>query len=255
MKFVTFNLRADYGDGADGGNAFCCRQPLIAKVLQVEQPDFVGFQEVLPAAQRWLRAAMPGYTVLGCGRGADLAGEAMTIAVRDETLELLGWDTFWLSPAPAEPGSRYRDQSDCPRCCAVALLRDAQGRMFRAYNTHLDHIGAGARRQGIGTVLRRMQADAARRLLPAVLMGDFNASPGAPELAVLAHTALRDVTAAIPLTFHDYFRSRPTEPACKIDYLYAGPEWTVGPVQCWDACEGGVYLSDHYPVCAELTLP
>ena len=101
MKFVTFNLRADYGDGADGGNAFCCRQPLIAKVLQAEQPDFVGFQEVLPAAQRWLRAAMPGYTVLGCGRGADLAGEAMTIAVRDETLELLGWDTFWLSPAPA----------------------------------------------------------------------------------------------------------------------------------------------------------
>lgn len=91
MKFVTFNLRADYGDGADGGNAFCCRQPLIAKVLQAEQPDFVGFQEVLPAAQRWLRAAMPGYTVLGCGRGADLAGEAMTIAVRDETLELLGW--------------------------------------------------------------------------------------------------------------------------------------------------------------------
>ena len=100
-----------------------------------------------------------------------------------------------------------------------------------------------------------MQADAARRLLPAVLMGDFNAPPGAPELAVLAHTTLRDVTAAIPLTFHDYFRSRPTEPACKIDYLYAGPEWTVGPVQCWDACEGGVYLSDHYPVCAELTLP
>lgn len=61
MKFVTFNLRADYGDGADGGNAFCCRQPLIAKVLQAEQPDFVGFQEVLPAAQRWLRAAMPGW--------------------------------------------------------------------------------------------------------------------------------------------------------------------------------------------------
>ena len=42
MKFVTFNLRADYGDGADGGNAFCCRQPLIAKVLQAEQPPSAG---------------------------------------------------------------------------------------------------------------------------------------------------------------------------------------------------------------------
>lgn len=254
MKFVTFNLRADYGDGADGANVFACRQPLIARTLQAEQPDFVGFQEVLPAAQRWLRSVMPGYTVLGCGRGAEFEGEAMTIAVRNASLELLAWQTFWLSPSPSVPGSRYCDQSDCPRCCAVALLQDARGRRFRVYNTHLDHIGAGARRQGLGVVLRRMRQDYARRPLPAVLMGDFNAVPGAPELAALDTTPLRDLTGGLPLTFHDYFRSRPQEPACKIDYLFVSPGWNAGPACCWEHCADGVYLSDHYPVCAALSL-
>ncbi len=105
MKIVTFNIRCDYGQ--DGPNNFCFRQPLILRRLAAEKPDVIGFQEVLPHVQRWLREALPGYTVVGCGRGADYQGEAMTLAVRNETAELLDWRTFWLSPHPDVPGSRY----------------------------------------------------------------------------------------------------------------------------------------------------
>ena len=86
----------------------------------------------MPHVQRWLREALPGYTVVGCGRGADYQGEAMTLAVRNETAELLDWRTFWLSPHPDVPGSRYQDQSECPRTCADAILYlRAEGRALR----------------------------------------------------------------------------------------------------------------------------
>lgn len=172
MKIATFNIRCDYGQ--DGPNNFCFRQPLILRRLAAEKPDVIGFQEVLPHVQRWLREALPGYTVVGCGRGADYQGEAMTLAVRNETAELLDWRTFWLSPHPDVPGSRYQDQSECPRTCADAILYlRAEGRALRVYNTHLDHLSASARAKGLHRILERMQADRRRLALPAVLMGGF----------------------------------------------------------------------------------
>ena len=191
MKIVTFNVRCDYGQ--DGPNNFCFRQPLILRRLAAEKPDVIGFQEVLPHVQRWLREALPGYTVVGCGRGADYQGEAMTLAVRNETAELLDWRTFWLSPHPDVPGSRYQDQSECPRTCADAILYlRAEGR------------------------------------------------------------ALRDAAVAVPLTFHGYGLG--CEPQQKIDYLFTSPELCVLACRAWTDEENGVYLSDHYPLCAELAL-
>ena len=94
MKFATYNIRCDYGQ--DGKNNFDCRKPLLLRKIAAEQPDAIGFQEVLPHVQRWLRDNLTGYTVVGCGRDADFGGEAMTVAVRNETAQLLGLSTFWL---------------------------------------------------------------------------------------------------------------------------------------------------------------
>lgn len=254
MKIVTFNIRCDYGQ--DGPNNFCFRQPLILRRLQAEQPDIIGFQEVLPHVQRWLRQALPGYTVVGCGRCEDYQSEAMTLAVRNETAELLKFDTFWLSPRPRVPGSRYPDQSECPRTCTAAIvyLREWQ-RPIRVYNTHLDHLSASARRLGLACVLEHMQADRAVLPLPAVLMGDFNAQPQAEELAALRAPSawpLTDLTTAFPITFHNYGLGQ--EPQEKIDYLFTSPELHSQGCRLWTDEENGVYLSDHYPICAQLTL-
>src|SRR5699024_12542943 len=104
MKIATFNIRCDYGQ--DGPNNFSCRKPLILRRLAAEQPDIIGFQEVMPHVQRWLRQSLPGYTVGGCGRTADYADEAMTLAIRNDAAELLGLEALWLSPEPYRPGSR-----------------------------------------------------------------------------------------------------------------------------------------------------
>ena len=254
MKIVTFNIRCDFGQ--DGANNFEFRKPLILKRIAEEQPDVIGFQEVLPHVQKWLRENLAGYTVVGCGRTADYQDEAMTIAVRNETSELLGLEVFWLSPTPYVPGSRYENQSECPRTCAMAIIKnqDFPG-PIRVYNTHLDHIGAQARMKGLSQILRQMEDDSDKLALPSVLMGDFNAYPDSVELTPIndfVSLGLQDITARIPLTYHNYHLGQ--EETGKIDYIYITEPFQVKDVRRWEDEENGVYLSDHYPICAELTL-
>jgi len=245
MKIVTFNIRYDGAD--DRENAFSFRRELIRARIEREKPDIIGFQEVLPHVARWLRENLSDYTVAGCGRGPDFQDEHMILACRRDSLQLLTLENFWLSPTPEIPGSRYERQSICPRCCAAAMLREeATGRVFRVYATHLDHEDAYAREEGLKLILTRIEA--ARPALPSVLLGDFNAQPDDPELAPLRECQfLRDVTGSSGPTYHDYGRV-----ADKIDYIALSKEWECRSVKLWDGTENGVYLSDHYPVEAEV---
>lgn len=254
MKIVTFNIRGDFG--IDGKNNFEFRKPLLLDRIAQEKPDVIGFQEVLPHVQKWLRDSLPGYTVVGCSRSAEYQDETMTIAVRNETSELLGLEVFWLSPTPYVPGSRYENQSECPRTCAMAIVKNQEfPTPIRVYNTHLDHIGAQARIQGLSQILRQMEDDSDKLALPSVLMGDFNAYPDSVEMSPIqefASLGLRDITAHLPTTFHGFHPGEKDD--CKIDYIYITEPFQVKDVRCWDEEVNGVYLSDHYPICAELTL-
>ena len=87
-----------------------------------------------------------------------------------------------------------------------------------------------------------------------MLLGDFNAEPGAPELAPLfapgAPLGLRDVTDGVEVTFHGFYYG--SEPPAKIDYIFATPELACRRLAVWRDEADGVYLSDHYPLCAAL---
>ena len=41
MKFVTFNIRCDFGQ--DVANNFIYRRPLILEKIRQEKPDIIGF--------------------------------------------------------------------------------------------------------------------------------------------------------------------------------------------------------------------
>ena len=103
MKFVTFNIRCDFGQ--DGANNFIYRRPLILEKIRQEKPDIIGFQEVLPHVAAWLKENLTEYYIAGCGREKDLTGEAMIIAYRKERFQSVSLETFWLSPTPYMPGS------------------------------------------------------------------------------------------------------------------------------------------------------
>ena len=53
-----------------------------------------------------------------------LAMRANPVAFKRDRFELQYFDQRWLSDTPFEPGSRFADQSGCPRIFVVCTLRD-----------------------------------------------------------------------------------------------------------------------------------
>ena len=255
IKVVSFNIRSDAAQ--DGLNDFHHRKAYILDKLTAEHPELIGFQEITATMQDWLSRYLPEYIFVGCGRSAAYDNEYNSIAYRRDVLELHGLDVFWLSPTPAVPGTVYEEQSDCPRICVASLLKHRDSSQpFRFYNTHLDHIGEIAQTKGLTQILNRISQDQAVRRFPVILTGDFNFTPDQPQIQVIGQypeLALSDLAAAVPTTFHDYGRRRE---ACKIDYIYVDAETakTAEPAVAWDECHEGVYLTDHYPICAEVSI-
>lgn len=263
MKICTFNIRVD--TPVDGNNSFSlregnthCRKPLVKSALRREMPDIIGFQEVLPHVRTWFEEKFTEYNLIGCGRECDRDGESTPIAYKRDRFYLMASDTFWLSPTPYLPGSRFpTDQSGCPRTCCCAVLMDkTNGGIIRVYNTHLDHVGERAREQGMRVVLERIKADdGVYAEVPSVLMGDFNATPDSPFLQevegfVSAGAPITDVSAHSGFTFHAY---HPDESSAKIDYIFTNARCTPEQTYLLSDEEDGVYVSDHYPVICNIS--
>lgn len=249
MKFVTFNIRCDYDQ--DEKNNFSCRKDAIAAKILKEAPDVICFQEVLPHVANWLKENLVDYYVLGCGRDAELEDEQTTIAFKKMKYQLIAMNTFWLSPTPNVPGSRYAKQSICPRTCTDAILQDTESKeVFRILNTHLDHEGSEARVLATQQILDYIQAVTLFKEAPVVLAGDLNAFPSDPEILLLTQKEdLLDLTEGLEGTFHEFGSLETPE---KIDYIVASKKLRWHKKGLWKDEEDGVYLSDHYPVFVEI---
>lgn len=251
MKIATFNLRTDVP--GDGENRWQCRKGLVLDRLMAEQPDVVGFQEATPEMAGFLRRYMQGYFCVGCGRERDFTGENNMIAFKQDAYELIALDTFWLSDTPDVPGSRYANQSICPRICThVVLRRLSDGMQFHAYNTHLDHESDEARVLGAQAILRRIARDLELRPLPLSLTGDMNAAPDSPPLRALlgdARVRLVNQTPNFPASYHAYGTQLDLP---QIDFVLTQGFRAVDAPVAWTRAECGRYLSDHSALCTNV---
>ncbi|WAL64569.1 endonuclease/exonuclease/phosphatase family protein [Amycolatopsis cynarae] len=117
---------------------------------------------------------------------------------------------------------------------------NVRGTVVHVYCTHLDYRSdPSVRRAQVNDMLGILAADRG----PKVLVGDFNAQPGAPELSAL-WGSVRD---AAP-------QGEPTYPAAapdrRIDLITVSPEVTVEATRTV-----ATLASDHRPVLARLHLP
>ncbi len=252
MKFVTFNIR--YDTPHDGINAFPHRAGMILQKIESECPDVVAFQECRPHVFDFLKKHLPDYEIVGCGRGERYDDEHNPIALRKDLFELIGLETEWLSPTPDVPGSRYREQSDCPRIVTRATILPLHSATpFYVFNTHLDHRSETARVLGAGRVISLMRDRLARRDMPLILAGDFNADPDADAVrAFLGDDVLRltDHTDGLANSYHGYGTS--SQP--RIDYIMSRGFRTCSPLAVWNDERDGIFLSDHYPLSIELEM-
>ena len=92
--------------------------------------------------------------------------------------------------------------------------------------------------------------------MPVILTGDFNVTPESKVYATVngfdgCGDALVDVSADVGFTFHAY---RPEKTQEKIDYIFTNlPADLTKSMKATDN-EDGIYLSDHYPVGAVVSL-
>lgn len=251
MKLVTFNIR--YDCGLDGENNFEYRKDLILKKIRQELPEIICFQEVLENMAAWLKENLPGYYIVGCPREQNLVGEGLYIAYRFDKLDLMKLENFWLSPTPLVPASRYEEQSKCPRVCTEVVLQErATNKCFRVINVHLDHKGTQARVLGTKQILNKLQNEAFLPQIPAIVTGDLNALPDSEEIRLFGQAPfLRCLTNDSGDTFHGFGKGE----FCRIDYIFAHPDIVCSATGKWTDKEANVYLSDHYPLWAEISLP
>jgi endonuclease/exonuclease/phosphatase family metal-dependent hydrolase len=251
LKVCTFNLRVAVE--GDGDNYFFNRTHRVLETIRTEKPDLIGFQEARDSQREWLRANLPDYTILGCGREKNYMGESVLAAFRTDAFSAIDFKQFWLSPTPSVAGSRFgADQSSCPRSTvAVTLKHRESDELLRFYNTHLDHKGAIARLLGATQLMQDIAAWGGKF----VLTGDFNALPDAEEIKTITACPtlpIVDVTAELGGTFHSY--GRLADPI-KIDYIFTNAD--CDPAESYvveDHPADGIYISDHNPVCGFITL-
>ena len=250
MKIVTFNIRCALR--GDGVNSFYHRAGSILLKIGEEKPDVIGFQEVRPEIYDFLCKYLTDYIVVGCGRGADYEDEHNPVAFRKDRFELIGLETEWLSPTPFVPGSRYAEQSSCPRIVTRVTLRPfGCPRPFDIYNTHLDHVSEQARVLGAQAVCKIMAERKAKWNFPMLLMGDFNDYPASGPIRTFLEDkelAFTEHTAGVGTTWHNYGRVNNE----RIDYIMSNGFKQKSAVQLWTDETDGIYLSDHYPLAVEL---
>ncbi len=270
LLVMTFNIR--YGTANDGENSWDKRKALVFGVLRKHGPDVVGLQEALRSQIDDIRAALPEYAEIGCGRDdGKTAGEYSAILYKKDQLAVAESGTFWLSDTPETCGS-ITWGNNCTRVCTWGrFVPKSTGKPFYTFNTHLDHISQYSRERSAILLAARIRDRAQKD--PIILTGDFNVGEdnlvvkyfrGKQELHIAGDGKSRN---PIPLvdtfrvlhpdasevgTFHNFKGHRSN---AKIDYIFAMPGTQVLQAEILRDNNDNHYPSDHFPVEAAIRLP
>lgn len=248
---MSYNIR--FSTDKDGTNAWRYRYPATLEMIEDQKPDVVGIQEALPVQMHLLEEFVDGYDCVGVGRDdGKKKGEHMAIFWNKKTIKMIKWGTFWLSETPDKPSKGW--DAHCYRTATWALMKDKRtGERFYFVNTHLDHAGVEARKNGLKLIVDRI-AEINPKGYPMVLTGDFNILPTAPELkdldACMKSARKVALTTDSTQTFNGWGKAKADK---IIDYIYINGFSSCLEYQTVTKKYGDFkYISDHYPIFARL---
>jgi len=265
FRVMSFNIRC--ATGADGDNNWEFRRDTLLEVVKENDPLLLGVQEALPAQMDYLNENLTGYASIGVGRddGAK-KGEAMAIFYKTDAVDLLDSGTFWLSKTPDAPSKGW--DAACFRTVTWGKFRCKKtGKLFCYANTHLDHVGTIARKEGAKLSMRRMNkiADGSA---PYFVSGDFNVTDKSDAYATITAgipdegiSGLRDSNKvaeerdiAQEYTFHNWGKVS-ADQGSVIDFIFVNDaadvkKFKINPVKH----SNGRFASDHVSIVATLQL-
>lgn len=251
LKVMSYNIRM--GIAKDGTNSWEFRCPATIEMLNAQKPDVFGVQEAFEFQIRFIEEYCRDYKSVGVGRDdGKKKGEYMSIFWNKKTVSLLKWGTFWLSETPDKPSKGW--DAHCRRTATWALMKDKKtGKKFYFVNTHLDHKGKEAQKNGLKLIVDRIESINPQGY-PMVLTGDFNIKPDNAALVGLDSRMQSTRKIAADTDNHNTFNGWSVKPTDSvIDYIYISgfsscPQYKTVTEKYAER----PFVSDHYPIFARL---
>ena len=254
---MSFNVR--YGTADDGPNSWERRKDILTGTVKNVSPDLLGTQECLDFQAKYIVGALPEYAWFGVGRERDGSGENVAIFYKKSVLEPVETGKFWLSKTPEIPGSKdWGSHSVRMVMWAQFTFKSDSAKPFFYFNTHLDNGSEQARQEGAHLIRDRIEHLPQEATV--IITGDFNdnAEISAPW-KVLTDAGMKDSWLSAkerigPDVTWSAFQPPANVTKSRIDWiLYRG---AASATSCETILynEQGRYPSDHYPICAKLTL-
>ena len=247
IRIMSFNIRC----GDVGVQTAESRYPLVRDTILTGEPDSVGLQEATPEWMEYLKDALADkYDYVGIPREDD--GEYSSIFYLKNKYTVVESGNFWLSETPYKVSKGW--DAACHRICTWAVFEDNKTKeQYVHVNTHLDHIGVEARRNGVEMMLKKLRE---YKNIPAVFTADMNILEGEENYLQFVNsgfmydTKYKAENTVNYLTYHD---THPSEQQKSIiDYVMINDKFSADTYRVVTAGIDGKYVSDHFPVYADL---
>ncbi len=248
IRVMSFNIR--YADV--NGVPATLRRTIVYDEICAVNPDSFGVQEAKLDWMTYLRLMLTDYKSVGNGRDGGSRGEHNAIFYRSDKYDLIDSGTFWLSDTPDKPSMAL--DAACRRVCTWAVLEDKASSMRYVHvNSHFDNRGEEARKfeaEMVSSFIDERFAD-----LPVVFTADLNSFSYETAYRTMTRSLIDTRETAdkseVYSTFHD---GDPENCYEVIDYILCSDDFHAVAFKTVTAGIDGRFVSDHFPIYADLRL-
>lgn len=266
-KVLTCNIRVALPEDDAKGLGWNTRRDVCVQVIKNQQPDIIGFQEVLKEQADYLQQQMPKYALFGFN-GPEMDAHPTgyhgiaknPIMWLKQRYELLTGGTYWLSETPLVAGSGSWDTARARHVNWVRLREIKTGKEFRVVNLHLDHKSPEAKVQQ--AKLMAAESSQYQPAFPQILTGDFNSTAASNVLDSVKAAGFSDSYATLHgeadpgVTAHGFEPIDSPKPAGKgkIDFIFCKGNCKPQAAGIIKDKPKGIFPSDHFFVWADIVL-
>ena len=251
VRVMSFNVRC----ANVGKESWEDRIDIVTATMLNSGADSIGVQEATPEWMEVLDESVASlYAWVGVGRDdGDNEGEFSSIFYLKDKYNLVDSGTFWLSETP-EKVSRGWD-AGCNRVCTwVVLENKATGEKYVHINSHFDNVGLKAREKSVELILAHAEK---YNDLPVVFTADMNVKEGSDNYVQMTSGCLKDTKylAKKTMNFNTYHDTKPSNYSdWVIDYVMVNEKFNALTYRVVTAGVDNRYVSDHFPVYADLEI-
>lgn len=251
IRVMSFNIR--YGDL--GVYSAEDRYDDVENTIEKGHPDSIGLQEATPEWMAYLSTALEDYAYVGVGRDdGDNEGEYAAIFYLKDKYTAVDSGTFWLSETPETPSMGWG--ADCYRICTWAVLENNEtGEKYVHINAHFDYANDEVRYNS-SRLINEKAAEYAD--MPVVYTADMNFNEGSDYYTSFVNEGILSDAKHIAADTMDYMTYHDRMPLTHynnvIDFIMVNNNFDVNVYRVVTANDAGHYVSDHFPLYADIVI-